>query len=621
MGRHHSALGANKIIFSAIMSIIFLSILAVAVSGPNVYVSPGTKDTLLGQNFTINVSINSTQNVYAFDFYLYFNSSLINALALGEGNFLKKDGASTYPITNINNTAGYVRFSKTRFSILTGVSGLGVLATITFNGISKGSGTLTLQNVTLVDENINQIPNVVLGNGIVTVFQGIACNTSQQCGNNSYIGSPFCQNNDTYQNYRTYNCSNPGLPNSSCSSSDVPTLQQDCGAAGCSNGKCNIACYNNSDCGVDYWTGNKSCGGNDVLGTWRMHICTSPTTIYAACILADSQKLNQSCGNDIYSEDYCYDNDVYSNFTDRGCSNASCFGITTPEKVVECGDAGCDNGKCRFSIDINSPVAGNWYKTRSILLNVTLEETVKSLYYKINSGSWNSLCSNCNKYAGTKSFVEGKNNLTVRAITNTNQTYLVSIIFYTDTIKPKINALSPSNGYGNGKFGVQYTEANLKKTTLYYWPSSNSSNIKTYSFNCSSGTNIWCYDNVNLSAYNGGYIYYKFELKDNFFSVNSSSKKILVDTINPVMNIFKPQNSINYVSSDGSVRVNITLSEKVSTLQYNDNNLGWVSLCSGCTSYNNNKKFSFANHSVVFRATDYAGNLNQQTVSFSVSNS
>jgi len=181
-------------------------------------------------------------------------------------------------------------------------------------------------------------------------------------------------------------------------------------------------------------------------------------------------------------------------------------------------------------ITINNPIDNAWYNSKSIILNVSLLEKVKYLYYKINTKSFSKLCSNCDAYAKKKGFLKGENNLTIRALKYDNTNEYSSITFYIDSIKPKISSTYPSK-IGNGLFGVKYREANLRKVTLFYWPSTNPSNIKSKEFtNCNSGTNIRCYDNVDISEYNGKYIYYKFELKDDFFSTNSSTRKILVNT-------------------------------------------------------------------------------------------
>jgi len=55
----------------------------------------------------------------------------------------------------------------------------------------------------------------------------------------------------------------------------------------------------------------------------------------------------EKCGEDEYGDNYCYDDNVYRNFTDRGCSGGGCFENTTREIVETC-EHGCDNGECTY---------------------------------------------------------------------------------------------------------------------------------------------------------------------------------------------------------------------------------------------------------------------------------
>jgi uncharacterized repeat protein (TIGR01451 family) len=71
------------------------------------------------------------------------------------------------------------------------------------------------------------------------VDQHITCSSNTDCGNNAYTGSPSCQGNSVYQNYKTYVCSNPGTATSSCSNSTAPQFVNNCAAnQTCSGGVC-----------------------------------------------------------------------------------------------------------------------------------------------------------------------------------------------------------------------------------------------------------------------------------------------------------------------------------------------------------------------------------------------
>jgi len=77
--------------------------------------------------------------------------------------------------------------------------------------------------------------------------KNIGCSTDSQCGADTTIGSPFCQGNNVYQNYKTYTCNNPGTTSSYCSDATSLQLQTICtGNQTCSNGSCGNTCTQNS---------------------------------------------------------------------------------------------------------------------------------------------------------------------------------------------------------------------------------------------------------------------------------------------------------------------------------------------------------------------------------------
>jgi len=301
----------------------------------------------------------------------------------------------------------------------------------------------------------------------------------------------------------------------------------DCGLKG--DVDCEIfACYNNLDCGSNGWIGNLTCSNDDVYRNYRTYTCKNPGTSQANCTYVDTLTLKQDCENDTYSESYCYDDDVYKNFTDKGCSLGACFENMSKQKIEDCGKIGCEGQKCRSYIWIKGPENGKMYSTKKVFLNITLKDSVKDLSYRKSTGRWTRLCSNCNSFLGNKTFTNGMNSLTIRAVTYNNNIYYAPIMFNIDATKPRIISTSPSK-QGNGNFGVKYTEPNLDKIILYYWPATNVSEINKKIFtNCMPGTNIWCYNYTNVSKYNGKYVYYKFLVQDKFRSTNSSTKKIKI---------------------------------------------------------------------------------------------
>lgn len=133
-----------------------------------VFVDPSENEVSAGENFALNVNINTNYSVFAVQFELYFDSNVLEVLNATEGGFLRKDNASTYPVIEFDNAEGRVVFANTRFDIQTGVEGSGTLGSMEFYAKSPGSSDLELEYVIVTDPDIEEIPSSA-GNGNVDV--------------------------------------------------------------------------------------------------------------------------------------------------------------------------------------------------------------------------------------------------------------------------------------------------------------------------------------------------------------------------------------------------------------------------------------------------------------------
>jgi len=126
----------------------------------------GDEETnFISKEFDVNINIDSTKEIFGYELYVYFDNKILEAINVSEGNFLKQDGATTYPITDINNEMGYIRLANTRFNTQTGVSGTGILFSITFKTLSAGLTELSLQKVQIVDANLDVVQNATIKSG------------------------------------------------------------------------------------------------------------------------------------------------------------------------------------------------------------------------------------------------------------------------------------------------------------------------------------------------------------------------------------------------------------------------------------------------------------------------
>ena len=123
----------------------------------------------LGQTFAVTVDITSATDLYAYQFDLGYDASMLSLSTISEGNFLSAAGATFFIPGSIDNTAGLA--SATADSLLTAISGAtgsGLLVTFDFTAIGAGNSALTLSNLFLLDSNLAAI-NGTTQNGSVTV--------------------------------------------------------------------------------------------------------------------------------------------------------------------------------------------------------------------------------------------------------------------------------------------------------------------------------------------------------------------------------------------------------------------------------------------------------------------
>jgi len=81
----------------------------------------------------------------------------------------------------------------------------------------------------------------------------------------------------------------------------------------------------------------------------------------------------------------------------------------------------------------------------------------------------------------------------------------------------------------------------------------------------------------------------------------------------------EPKNTIEDDTYGRRVPFNLDVTnEKVKIIEYQDNLGRWRRLCSRCDGYDRTKSFKRGDHTVNIRAVDYAGNIDQKTISFNV---
>ena len=134
-----------------------------------IYVDPQSiidTSKVAGTTFSVDIRITDVAKFRAFEFRLNWTGPLLNVTDVVEGPFLKT-GGPTYFIRKIWNTpdpvgvSDYIYVASTLFGVSEGVSGSGLLATVTFLVEATGASTLHLYRTIAVNRYFEHIPHTL----------------------------------------------------------------------------------------------------------------------------------------------------------------------------------------------------------------------------------------------------------------------------------------------------------------------------------------------------------------------------------------------------------------------------------------------------------------------------
>lgn len=128
-----------------------------AQAAPVLRVTPSLTNATVGSSFSVDIEISGVSDLFGWQLDLNFGPvGLLNAMPATEGSFL---GAPTsfFDGGTVDNSGGTVTTMFNALAGAAGVSGDGILASISFQAMAVGSATLGLMNVQLVDSNLDDI--------------------------------------------------------------------------------------------------------------------------------------------------------------------------------------------------------------------------------------------------------------------------------------------------------------------------------------------------------------------------------------------------------------------------------------------------------------------------------
>jgi general secretion pathway protein D len=115
-----------------------------------------------GNTFSLNITVAGADDLFAFQFDLLFDSSVIRAQHVAEGAFLGSGGATFFVPGTINNTAGSIDgLADTLVGFVPGVDGDGLLMMIAFDAIGFGAVPISFGNALFLNSNLADITSEV----------------------------------------------------------------------------------------------------------------------------------------------------------------------------------------------------------------------------------------------------------------------------------------------------------------------------------------------------------------------------------------------------------------------------------------------------------------------------
>lgn len=135
--------------------LLLVSSLAVApvLAVPILSIQPSAKSVSVNDTFSVDVAIAGVTNLYSFQFDLSFSPTVLAAIDSTEGAFLSSGGGSTVFVPgSINNNAGTISSTAaTLVGPISGVTGDGILASVSFQALGAGTSVIALSNLVLLD--------------------------------------------------------------------------------------------------------------------------------------------------------------------------------------------------------------------------------------------------------------------------------------------------------------------------------------------------------------------------------------------------------------------------------------------------------------------------------------
>ena len=154
--------------------IVLILLFAASSRAATISVTPSLSNVQLGQSFSVGIAVTGVADLFAYQFDIGFDQTVLTATGVTEGAFLGAGGATFFISGNIDNASGLIgATANSLLGAVPGVTGSGELARITFTVVGGGSSAVNILNATLLDSSLSGIELTVQNGTVSTGAAGI----------------------------------------------------------------------------------------------------------------------------------------------------------------------------------------------------------------------------------------------------------------------------------------------------------------------------------------------------------------------------------------------------------------------------------------------------------------
>ncbi len=137
---------------SRFILVVLLFALSSSLLAGTLAVLPTTLTEKAGQTFTLSIDITGAVDLYAYQFDLGFDPTVLAAVSVSEGSFLPAGGSTIFLPGTIDNVGGSITANADILNgAVSGVTGSGDLLDVTFRALASGSSKVQIFNLIALD--------------------------------------------------------------------------------------------------------------------------------------------------------------------------------------------------------------------------------------------------------------------------------------------------------------------------------------------------------------------------------------------------------------------------------------------------------------------------------------